>query len=74
MNKKTVYSATAQMLKRMVIDVVFRCIFVRIVVDNSKVDYALSNVSATILSRIRYIYMGISYQQNSYLIVLLTCK
>nr|WP_262502503.1 hypothetical protein [Prevotella nigrescens] len=39
MNKKTVYSATAQMLKRMVIDVMFRCIFVRIVVGNSKVVY-----------------------------------
>jgi len=37
--EKTVYFVRAQMLKRMVIDVVFRCIFVRIVVDNSKVDY-----------------------------------
>ena len=39
MNKKTVYSATAQMLKRMVIDVLFRCIPARIVVDNFKVVF-----------------------------------
>ena len=37
MNKKTVSSAIAQMLKRMGIDVIFRCIFARIVVDNFKV-------------------------------------
>ena len=37
MNKKTVSSVIAQMLKRMGIDVMFRCISVRIVVGNFKV-------------------------------------
>lgn len=37
MNKKTVSSSIAQMLKIMGIDVTFRCIFVRIVVGNFKV-------------------------------------
>jgi len=36
MNKKTVSSATVQMLKRMGIDVLFRCIFAGIVVGNFK--------------------------------------
>ena len=37
MNKKIVSSATVQMLKRMGTDVLFRCIFAGIVVDNFKV-------------------------------------
>ena len=36
MNKKTAYSVTAQMLKRMVIDVVFKCTFAGIVESNFK--------------------------------------
>ena len=45
MNKKTVYSATAQMLKRMVIDVMFRCIFAGIVVGNFQGGLRMDNVS-----------------------------
>ena len=37
MNKKTVSSVIAQMLKRMGTDVLFRCIFAGIVVGNFKV-------------------------------------
>lgn len=37
MNKKTVYSVTVQMLKRMVIGVMSRCTFVGIVAGNFKV-------------------------------------
>ena len=39
MNKKTVYSVTVQMLKRMVIGVMSRCTFAGIVAGNSKVVY-----------------------------------
>ena len=45
MNKKTVSSVIAQMLKRMGIDVLFRCIPARIVVDNFKVGLRINNIS-----------------------------